>query len=141
MSALIRILILIIVNSTALFAQDNNLVDLTVHIENLENNDGKLIVGLYNDEEKFLNKTYKGVVADIDDNKSTVVFNNVPKGVYAISFIHDENDNGKMDTNFMGIPKEDYGCSNNAKGFMGPPRWNDAKFELNNNNTTITIAL
>lgn len=132
---------MIIVNSTALFAQDNNLVDLTVHIENLGNNDGKLIVGLYNEEKNFLNKTYKGAVVDIDDNKSTVVFNNVPKGVYAVSFIHDENDNGKMDKNFMGVPKENYGCSNNARGFLGPPRWNDAKFELNDDDTTITITL
>lgn len=40
----------------------------------------------------------------------------------------------------MGIPKEDYGCSNEASGFMGPPKWNDAKFELKENKV-ITITL
>lgn len=40
-----------------------------------------------------------------------------------------------MDSNFLGIPKEDYGCSNNATGFMGPPKYNDAKFTLSENKT------
>lgn len=40
-----------------------------------------------------------------------------------------------MDTNFFGIPKEDYGCSNNARGFMGPPKYDDAKFQLSENKT------
>ena len=40
-----------------------------------------------------------------------------------------------MDTNLFGIPKEDYGCSNNARGFMGPPKYNDAKFQLTGNKT------
>ena len=43
---------------------------------------------------------------------------------------HDENANGKIDRNFVGIPKEGYGTSNDAKGFMGPPKYEDAKFEL-----------
>jgi uncharacterized protein (DUF2141 family) len=49
--------------------------------------------------------------------------------------VHDENDNKKMDTNFIGIPKEDFGCSNNATGFMGPPKYEDAKFMLEENKT------
>ena len=71
-----------------------------------------------------------GEIVDIEDQSCTVTFKDVPAGTYAVSYIHDENGNGKMDTNFMGIPKEGYGCSNNAKGFMGPPKWEDAKFEL-----------
>ena len=69
------------------------------------------------------------------------VVKNVPDGTYAVSFVHDKNSNGKMDKNFMGIPKEDYGCSNNAKGFMGPPKWEDAKFELKGADKSITISL
>jgi uncharacterized protein (DUF2141 family) len=71
-----------------------------------------------------------GEVATISNRSCSVVFKAVPTGTYAISYIHDANNNGEMDANFMGIPKEDYGCSNNAKGFMGPPKWEDAKFEL-----------
>ena len=52
-----------------------------------------------------------------------------------------ENGNNKMDSNFLGIPKEDYACSNNAKGFMGPPKWEDAKFEVKNETINQTIKL
>ena len=69
-----------------------------------------------------------------------MTFENIPEGTYAVSIFHDENNNDKLDSNFIGIPKEDYGCSNNAKGFMGPPKWKDAKFELNSDKT-ITITL
>lgn len=104
--------------------------DLTIHISGLSSNKGSIMVGLYNEKETFLNKRFKGDVVKIENKKSLVVFKNLPKGEYAVSFVHDENDNKKMDTNFFGIPKEDYGCSNNATGFMGPPKYDDAKFQL-----------
>ena len=69
-----------------------------------------------------------------------MTFEDIPEGTYAVSIFHDENDNGKMDTNFLGIPSEDYGCSNDASGFLGPPKWEDAKFQLKEN-TSIKITL
>ena len=105
--------------------------DITVTIDNLRSNEGKVLIGLYNSETDFLSEVFMGKVVSISDNSCTVTFKDVPKGIYAVSYVHDENDNGKMDTNFVGIPKEDYGCSNNAKGFMSAPKWEDAKFELN----------
>jgi len=108
---------------------------LTVYVSKLKSNDGSLLVGLYNREASFLKKSFKSAVAKVENKKSVVVFKNVPKGTYAISFVHDANDNNKMDTNFFGIPKEDYGCSNNAKGFVGPPKYEDAKFSLKENKT------
>ena len=104
--------------------------DLTVNISGLSSNKGSLMVGVYNTKENFLNTTFKGEVVMIENKKAMVVFKNLPKGEYAVSFVHDENNNKKMDTNFLGIPKEDYGCSNNATGFMGPPKYDDAKFQL-----------
>jgi uncharacterized protein (DUF2141 family) len=103
---------------------------ITVNIENLKSDDGQVLVGLYDSEADWLSTTYMGEVAKISNNSCSVVFKNVPQGIYAVSYIHDANNNGEMDANFMGIPKEDFGCSNNAKGFMGPPKWEDAKFEL-----------
>ena len=67
-------------------------------------------------------------------------FEGLPKGEYAVSVYHDANLNEELDTNMMGIPKESYGFSNNAKGFMGPPSFEDAKV-LCNNNISITIKL
>lgn len=104
--------------------------NLTVNIAGLASDDGSLMVAVYNKKEDFLKKQFKGDIAKIKDKKSVVTFKDLPKGEYAVSFVHDENDNKKMDTNFFGIPKEDYGCSNNARGFMGPPRYDDAKFLL-----------
>ena len=114
--------------------------DLTIQISGLNSDKGTLLIALYDKKENFLKKIFKGNAIKIKDKKSEVTFNKVPKGEYAVSFIHDENDNKKMDTNFLGIPKEDYGCSNNARGFMGPPKYDDAKFNLDSNKS-ITIKI
>ncbi len=66
---------------------------------------------------------------------------NMPPGEYAISLLHDENDNEKMDTGLMGIPKEGYGASNDAKVTFGPPKFADARFPLTQNQTTIRIKM
>lgn len=109
--------------------------NITINISGLNSNKGNVLIALYQGNENFLKKSYKGVISKIVDKKSTYVLKNIPKGEYAVSFFHDENDNRKMDSNFLGIPKEDYGCSNNAKGFMGPPKYKDAKFNLSENKT------
>ena len=103
---------------------------LTVNISGLNSSNGNLLIGIYNKKESFLKKPIKSTIIKIENKKALVLFRNLPKGIYAVSFVHDENDNKKMDTNFIGIPKEDYGCSNNATGFMGPPKYKDAKFVL-----------
>lgn len=103
-------------------------VNIKVEVSGLKSDKGQVMIGLYNSEKQFLKTIYKGSVAAIKDNKAKTTFSNLPKGEYAVSVFHDENGNGKLDTNFMGIPKEDYGASNDAKGFMGPPKYRDAKF-------------
>ncbi|MDA8768858.1 DUF2141 domain-containing protein [uncultured Winogradskyella sp.] len=140
MSTIVKILILLIINTSFSDAQEIK-QDITVSITGLDSNRGQLLVGLYNTEEHFLDKRFKSEIVEISNKTGTLVFTNIPKGTYAISFIHDENSNGKMDTNFLGIPKEDYGCSNNARGTLGPPKWKDAKFELKGQDKVITISL
>lgn len=115
--------------------------DVHINIENLNSNEGKVYISIYRDESSFLDKGFKGDVIDIKDKSSKHVFKNIQPGIYAVSFFHDENDNGKMDTNFLGIPKEDYGCSNNARGTLGPPKWEDARFEVKNTTVKQTITL
>ena len=105
-------------------------VKLTIAVSGLKNNSGTLKGGLYNSDGTFLKTTYKSVASKIKDNKAMVTFDNLPAGEYAISTYHDENNNGKLDKNMMGIPSEDYAASNNAKGFMGPPAYKDAKFVI-----------
>ena len=134
MKNLLLILVIVFSGILSTNAQEET-ADLTINIAGLNSDKGMLLVGLYNNKDTFLKKHFKGDVAKIKDKKSVIIFKDLPKGEYAVSFIHDENNNNKMDTNFLKIPKEDYGCSNNARGFMGPPKYNDAKFQLTANKT------
>jgi uncharacterized protein (DUF2141 family) len=115
-------------------------VDLTVAISGFKDNTGKVMVGLYNSEGSFLESEIMGVTSKIKSKEATVSFKGLKKGEYAVSLYHDKNNNKKLDTNLFGIPKEDYACSNGAKGFMGPPKYVDAKFWLDKN-SIITIKL
>ncbi|UVO55428.1 DUF2141 domain-containing protein [Sphingomonas sp. SUN039] len=58
----------------------------------------------------------------------SIVFTDVVPGTYAIALVHDENANNKMDTGFMGLPKEGFGFSRNPAIIMGPPRFSGASF-------------
>ena len=141
MNTLIKIICFVIINSTLAYAQDVKLQDIVVNVSNLNSNQGKVFVAIFDSESSFLKKGIKSLQSEVNDNACSVIFKDIPESVYAISMYHDENDNDVMDKNFMGIPKEDYGCSNNAKGFMGPPKWQDAKFELNNKTNIQNIIL
>ncbi len=114
---------------------------LTVTITDLDSNDGTLMIALYDSGENFLGKRYKGVMESIAENKVTVTFNDIPAGDYAISTFHDENDNGVFDMSLGMFPKEDYVTSNYAKGFFGPPSWEDAKFTLKESPVAITLKM
>lgn len=140
MSMLIRIISIIVISfiSAQLNAQDR--YTITVNVAGASSNDGKIFLALYRVKANFLKQPFKDLKSKISNKGCEVTFEDLPAGTYAVSIFHDENDNGKMDTNFIGIPKEDYGCSNGATGFMGPPKWEDAKFELKENKS-ITITL
>jgi len=60
----------------------------------------------------------------------TCVFEGLPPGQYAVSASHDLNGNRKTDTNFIGLPREDWGVSNNVRPAMRPPRFNEAGFAV-----------
>jgi uncharacterized protein (DUF2141 family) len=70
-----------------------------------------------------------------------VVFSNLEPGRYAAIAFHDENDNGKLDQNFLGVPNEPYGFSNDAQGFLAPPAFDAAAMALGGGNEAIRIAL
>lgn len=99
----------------------------------IRNNKGWVWCSLYASEDGFPNKfkqAKKMVKAKIKSKTAVCVFQDVPPGTYAVSAFHDENDNGEVDTNWIGMPKEGVGASNNAKGSMGPPSFDDAKFKV-----------
>ncbi len=68
-------------------------------------------------------------------------FEDIPPGTYALAVIHDENMNGKLETNVLGIPTEGYGFSNDAKGVLGAPSFSAASFLYDGRNLDLTISL
>jgi uncharacterized protein (DUF2141 family) len=113
------------------FAIKKDNVDVIVEITNISNDKGQVIVKLYNSEKTFRKTVYKREVAKINAGKAKLVFTDIPNGFYSFSVVHDKNNNGKIDFNILGVPSEAVAASNNAKGFMGPPSYDDAKFEVN----------
>ncbi len=105
---------------------------VAVNILGFESNQGTVMVGLYNEEGDFLKEYHQSASSDINDKKASVTFTDIPDGVYAVSCYHDEDANGELNF-FMGMyPTEDTGTSNNAPARFGPPKWEDAKFEVKN---------
>lgn len=144
MTTLIKIILGLLIGTASLHAQEKTttvLQDIHVTITDIKSDEGKLYIALYNSEETFLSTRYKGTRSDIKDGSVVVQFKDIPQGTYAVSVFHDENNNQKLDTNFMGIPKENTGCSNDAKGFMSAPKWKDAKFNVADTTVALTIKM
>ena len=110
---------------------------ITVEISGIKEIKGQISIGLYNKSDGFPDKgrEYKGVVIKIKGKSVTYAFSGVPNGDYAIAIFQDSNNNGKLDKNFWGIPKERFAFSRNATGTFGAPGFNKAKFKLNGNYT------
>lgn len=108
--------------------------NIEVDITQVKNNDGLVRVVLFNKAAGFPgDHTVALQTINVDAKKDVthVVFKEVPYARYAIAILHDENSNGKMDTNLFGIPREGYCVSNDAKGStFGPPKFADAAFTL-----------
>jgi uncharacterized protein (DUF2141 family) len=100
---------------------------LEVTVENIKEAKGTIRVGLFKNEETFLKKAVEGKVVKASSGQLTVRFENLNPGDYAISVIHDENENTELDRNVMGIPKEGFAFGNNAMGMFGPPSFDEAK--------------
>lgn len=71
-----------------------------------------------------------GTIVMVEAGTSTFEYE-LAAGQYAVGIFHDVNLNNKMDNNFLGLPKEQCGFSNNARALFGPPSFGDAAFELN----------
>lgn len=107
---------------------------LTVHLKAFKSDKGMVEVALFDQASAFPTKPERAVAkqrAPITGGTATVEFRDLKPGTYAVAAYHDVNNNGKMDANFIGIPKEPTGASNDAKGRMGPPSFRDAQFTLN----------
>jgi len=131
--------------SSMLMAQTNMLKQdlnqgqsIKVSVINALSNTGSIHFALHNENTFRKSKALFAQEAIINENVSSVVFENIPEGEYAIICYHDENENKRMDFQENGIPIENYGTSNNAMNF-GPPQFDSSKFELVNEDLILEI--
>ena len=109
---------------------------VTIKIIGIKKVKGHILIGLFNKQKGFpdIGKEYKGVSHKITKKIHTHTFVDVPPGYYAIAIVHDINKNGKVDYNFIGIPKEMYAFSGKSKA-IGKPPFKEAKFKVKDKHT------
>ena len=116
-----------------------------VKILNIRNNTGTVDCALFESPvgfpTEFLRSARNVMVLKIREAQARCDFENIPPGTYAIAVIHDENMNGKLDTNWLGVPKEGYGFSTGAIGVAGAPSFSAASFPYDGQNLDLTISL
>ncbi len=111
--------------------------DITVVFDNLSSDRGEILYLLFSDKKGFPDQDDKslrsGKISASEGKKHGLLLSGLANGDYALSVFHDENKNGKLDTNFLGIPKEGFAFSSNPKVFFGPPAFDKAKFYVDKN--------
>ena len=106
--------------------------DLTITVKGVRSADGAIFLAVYDSDKSFMKVPQAKTTRRIDAGKGDlkIVIHDLPAGKYAIAGYHDENGNGKLDTNVLGIPEEGYGFSNDARGMFGPPKFSEAVFQF-----------
>jgi len=114
---------------------------LVVTIMDIKNKNGDLLIGLYDSTSHFPRKVATGKVVKVTGKEMQITFADIKPGHYAVSVLHDENQNKNLDTNKLGMPKEGYGFSNNVTGIIGPPSFRKARFHVPAGKSRITIKM
>jgi len=117
---------------------------IRVEISGLRNDKGQVQCSLFSSAADFPKRADKALArakSGISKGHASCEFPGVAEGIYAVSVFHDENANGKLDTNFVGIPREGVGASNNAKGHLGPPKFEAAAFRFSGGQLELEITI
>jgi uncharacterized protein (DUF2141 family) len=127
---------LVLCASTALAAE------LDLRVTGLRGDAGKVFFGVFNAADGFLDdeRRFARAVVPVVDGTARVALT-LPPGRYAITAFHDANDNGALDTNFLGIPTEPYGFSRGVRPMLSAPSFESAAIELTDTGARETIAL
>lgn len=115
-----------------------------IDVERLRNDKGQVVCALFSSSDGFPrngDKALAHVNSAIADKQAVCEFSGIAPGTYAVSVFHDENSNGKLDSNFLGIPREGVGASNDAKGHLGPPKFDAAAFHFSGGRMTLRIKI
>ena len=117
---------------------------IKVDVVGLRSADGDVKCALFSGAEGFpadSSKATETTSGPIHDGTAECDFDRLPVGEYGISVYHDENSNGQLDRNFVGIPKEGVGASNDAAGTFGPPPFDHARFTYSGGIKVVTIHI
>ena len=117
--------------------------ELTIQIENIGILEGRIRIGVFNKGENFLKReaAIKHYYITVKSSTEIIKINDLPKGDYAFSMFHDENSDDEFNLNFLGIPKEPYGFSNNVKPKFSAPSYESCKFSLAEDRTVeVTLS-
>ena len=108
---------------------------LSIHISGISKIKGSLFIAIFRPTDDFpvFGKQFKGIVKEVEGKSQNYNFDDLPEGEYALAIYQDENRNKILDKNLLGIPKEIYGFSNNARRSFSAPSFQEAKFKLNKN--------
>lgn len=121
--------------------QQQEKLSVKVNINNIESDKGNVYYMIFNSEQAFNQRIpLHSSLSKVEKGQTSVEFNNLETGVYAILCFYDQNENGQMDFTENGIPIERYGLTNNTFNY-GPPSFDDAKFDINDANLTFEIEL
>jgi uncharacterized protein (DUF2141 family) len=116
-----------------------------VKILNIRNSTGTVACALFESPEGFpseyLRSATNVMVIKIRKSQARCDFEDIPPGRYAMAVVHDENMNGKLDVNWLGVPTEGYGFSNNAKGVLSAPSFAEASFKYDGRSIELTMSL
>jgi len=135
------ILITAIISGVYGYGYSQSQSKITVNVSQVSNTKGIIRVTIFNSKETFLGAAYKQIKRKAAIGDMVFEFEEIPKGEYTVSVIHDENENGELDTNFIGIPSEPYGISMDGKSNFGPPKYEDALFTVDKPFLTLSISL
>jgi uncharacterized protein (DUF2141 family) len=116
-----------------------------VKILNIRNSTGTVDCALFDSPAGFpvevLLSARNVMVLKVQETQARCDFEDLPPGTYALAVIHDENMNGKLDLNWLGIPKEGYGFSNDVKALLRAPSFSAASFQYDGGTLDLTISL
>lgn len=116
-----------------------------VNIPNVKNSSGTVACALFESSAgfptEFLHSATHIMMMQIRDTKARCSFLDIPPGTYALAVIHDENMDGKLNTNFLGAPTEGFGFSSVAEAAMSAPSFEAASFPYDGQNLDLTIKL
>lgn len=116
-----------------------------VKILDIRNSTGSVACALFESPAgfpiEFLRSATNVMVIKVRKSQARCDFEDIPPGTYALAVIHDENMNGELDTNVLGIPKEGYGFSNDARALFGAPSFSEASFTYDGQTLDLTISL